>query len=107
MGWRMMVVPLASAPATASAGNSSISCGISFVNHRTFERHTGDFGYTARFQLVDAFKPLRALARPFAPKREQCRPSVIQSDVANEQMAAGLGSGRDQPKGGRRNVAWN
>ena len=77
------------------------------VNHRTFERHTGDFDYTARFQLIDAFNRFTHLRAHSHQNAEQCRPSVIQSDVANEQMAAGLGSGRDQPKGGRRNVAWN
>ena len=77
------------------------------VNHRAFERYTGDFGDTARFQLIGVFNRFAHLRPHSHQNTQQCCPGVIQSNVANEQVAAGLGSGRDQPKGGRRNVAWN
>src|SRR5438445_328609 len=81
--------------------------GVDQLEPRGVVEVTGDFDNTARFQLIDAFNRFTHLRAHSHQNAEQCRPSVIQSDVANEQMAAGLGSGRDQPKGGRRNVAWN
>src|ERR1700736_5157756 len=77
------------------------------MNYRAFERHTGHFDDSARFQLIDIFYCFAHLCAHSNQNAEQGRSGVVQSDVAHEEMATRLRSGRDQPKSRRRKVAWN
>src|SRR6202030_2342058 len=63
--------------------------------------------YSTRLDLInilDRFPDLRSHSDQNA---EQSGASVIQTNMPDEQMSAGLGGSSDQPKSGRRDIAGN
>src|SRR5438445_2535766 len=73
----------------------------------SLERGASDLYNAARFNLIDILNRLAHLRTHAKHNGKQCSSCVIQTNVANEQMASALRCSRNQPKRRRGDVAGN